>query len=43
MYTQMMYYGSKYLTSIISLTAANTRQRCIDILLVYGANQEAEE
>lgn len=31
------------MTSIISLTAANMRQRCVDILLVYEANQEAEE
>lgn len=31
------------MTSIISLTAVNTRQRCVDILLVYEANQEAEE
>lgn len=31
------------MTSIISLTAANTRQRCVDILLVYEANEEAEE
>lgn len=29
------------MTSIISLTAANTRQRCVDI--VYEANEEAEE
>lgn len=31
------------MTSIISLAAANTRQRCVDVLLVYEANQEAEE
>lgn len=31
------------MTSIISLTAANMRQRCVDILLVYEANEEAEE
>lgn len=31
------------MTSIISLAAANTRQTCVDVLLVYEANQEAEE
>lgn len=30
------------MTSIISLAAANTRQTCVDVLLVYEANQEAE-